>query len=47
MSLTVTTHLWFPGIWRTIQRLLGLSFDLGGIVFDQRDLDVDLDHGRD
>ena len=40
-------NYWIAGLGRLIQRLVGITIDLGDLVFDDTDLELDLHHGRE
>lgn len=47
MTPTLTPRFWTADLSRLIQRLLGINFNLTGLVIDDADLDLDLGYGRE
>ena len=47
MTPTSKPRFWIADLSRMIQRVLGISFNLTGLVIDDADLDLDLGYGRE
>jgi len=47
MTLTITTHLWFPKIRQIIRSWFDFRVDLAEFGFDAEDLHIDLTTGRE
>jgi len=47
MTLTITTHLWFPKLRKIVRSWFDFRFDLAGLAFDDEDLKLDLTAGRE
>lgn len=47
MTLTITTHLWFPKLRKIFRGWFDFKIDLAGLDFDSEDLDLDLTTGRE
>ncbi len=47
MTPTLATRFWIPALATLLERLLGITFDLAGLTFDEDDLDFNLGHGRE
>lgn len=40
-------NFWIARLGRLMQRIVGITFDLTDLTFDDADLDLDLTHGRE
>jgi len=47
MTLTITTHFWFPKLREIVRSWFDFRVDLAGLGFDDEDLDLDLTAGRE
>ena len=47
MKLTIPTHHWITRLGDLIQRMIGLTFDLGGLTIDETEIQGDLGFGRE
>lgn len=47
MKLTITAHLWIPKLRARLRSWFDFRVDLSGLAFDEEDLAIDLNAGRE
>ncbi len=47
MTLTITTRFWLPKLKQIIHNWFDFGVDLAGLTFDEKELTLDLNTGRE